>query len=50
MKWTIFLLGANLACVMAGLMQPVLSPWLLVNAFAAGLLTMALALEWLERE
>ena len=48
MKWNALWLCLNLACVVRALTEPMLSPWILLNAFAAGLLTVALVLEWLE--
>ena len=49
MKWTALWLVLNLVCVALALTEPVLSPWILLNAFAAGLLSVVLFYEWLER-
>lgn len=48
MKWTAIWLSLNLACVAHALTEPMLSPWILLNAFAAGLLVVVLFYEWLE--
>lgn len=48
MKWTALWLGLNVAFVVHGLTEPVLSPMFLLNAFAAGLLAATLAFEWAE--
>jgi hypothetical protein len=50
MKWTALWLALNLACVGYSLTLPVMSATVLINAFAAGLLTVVLLLEWLERD
>lgn len=48
MKWTVLWLGLNLAAVVRGLTQPERSPWLLLNAFSAGLLAMVWLIEFVE--
>lgn len=50
MKWNCLWLVLNLACVAHSLAQPALSPISLMNAFAVGMLGVAIALQWVERD